>query len=161
MVRWIKLTQHQSFGLFALGLLLFALQELPYMIMPLVPMETNVLTAMQDKSPMLNGLEKVLGIGCIVVMLFVVRNDTPWFSLRTSKEILFFCVAAAALLAYYIGWVFYFRGNQSLGIILGLLVAMPPLYYTFIGLWRGNTLLAVLGGAFLATHLCNVWTNLK
>ena len=84
-----------------------------------------------------------------------------WFSLHTSHEKFFFWAAISALMIYYIGWVFYFGGFQSLPIIFCSLVAMPPIYYSFIGLWRGNTVLAVLGGVFLAVHISNVWNNLK
>ena len=38
MVRWIKLFRDQYLGFWALGLLLFALQEIPYMVMPIIHM---------------------------------------------------------------------------------------------------------------------------
>ncbi|MBP3880901.1 MAG: hypothetical protein J6E40_01770 [Lachnospiraceae bacterium] len=34
MVRWFKLFDHQYFGFWVLGLVLFAIQEIPYMVMP-------------------------------------------------------------------------------------------------------------------------------
>jgi len=131
MVQWIQLTQNQYFGFFALGLAFFALQELPYAIMPLMHLKTNVLMEMQDKSAILNVFEKIIGISCIIVMLFLVRGDAQWFSLGGTKEIVFFSVAMMAILGY------------------------------FIGLWRGNYILAGLGGLFLIIHISNVWNNLK
>jgi len=148
-VKWIKLTQEQYLGFFALGLALFVLQELPYMVMPLIPLQTNPLMEMTDKSVALNMLEKTLGISCIVAMLFLVHGDAKWFSLNSAKEIAYFSVAMAAISGYFIGWIFYFNGHQSLPLILGALVALPPIYYAFIGLWRGNPVLAGLGGLFL------------
>ena len=41
------------------------------------------------------------------------------------------------------------------------IVAMPPLYYVAIGLWRGNTPLAVTGVMFFAVHFIHVLGNLK
>lgn len=161
MVKWIKLTRNQYLGFFALGLLLFILQELPYIVMPLIPLSSNPLMEMQDKSAVLNVVEKVLGVSCIITMLFLVRGDAKWFSLHTKKEKAFFSIAMAAIAAYFIGWIFYFNGFQSLPIILCLLVALPPLYYSFIGLWRRNYVLAALGGMFLVAHISNVWNNLK
>ena len=160
MAKWLKLTKNQYLGFFALGLVFFALQELPYMVMPLIPLEANLLMEMQDRSMVLNAIEKVFGISCIVVMLFLVRGDAKWFSLETSKEKVFFCIAMTAILGYFIGWVFYFCGFQSLPLILGTLVALPPIYYAFIGLWRKNYVLAVLGCMFLLAHLSNVEYNL-
>lgn len=161
MVKWFKLTQNQYFGFFALGLVFFFLQELPYIVMPLIHVKSNPLMEMQDKSVVLNMIEKGLGVACIVAMLFLVQSHSTWFSLSSPKEIVFFSLAAAAITGYFIGWVFYFSGYQSLPLILCLLVALPPIYYTFIGLWRGNSTLAVLGILFLAAHLLNVWNNLK
>lgn len=161
MVKWFKLSENQYFGLFALGFIFFFIQELPYIIMPLIPLSTNPLMEMQDKSAVLNIAEKALGISCIIVMLFLVRSDAKWFSLATTKEIAFFSVAMIAIVGYFIGWIFYYRGFQSLPLILCTLVALPPIYYTFIGLWRKNCALAVLGGMFLLAHMLNVWNNLK
>ena len=160
MVKWFRITHNQHFGFFALGLVFFIIQELPYIIMPLISLESNPLMEMQDKSMLLNAAEKILGISCIAVMLFLVRSDAEWFSLSTSREIVFFCAAAAALVGYYIGWILYFCGTQSLPLILCTLVALPPVYYAFIGLWRQNYVLAVLGLLFLSAHISNVWNNL-
>jgi hypothetical protein len=159
-VKWFRITQNQYFGFFALGLAFFALQELPYIIMPLIPLQSNPLMEMQDKSVVLNAIEKVLGVSCIIVMLFLVRSDSKWFSLSTSREKIFFGVAILAIIGYFIGWIFYYCGFQGLPLILSTLVALPPIYYTFIGLWRGNYVLAVLGGMFLLAHVANVWNNL-
>lgn len=161
MVKWFRLTKNQYFGLFLLGVAFFLLQELPYIVMPLIPLTTNPLMEMQDKSIILNALEKFLGISCIVVMLFLVRADAKWFSLNNLKEIAFFGVAMAAIVGYFIGWGFYFNGFQSLALIICTLVALPPLYYAFIGLWRKNYVLAVLGGLFMIAHISNVWNNMK
>ena len=161
MVKWFKITKNQYIGFFALGLALFALQELPYLIMPFMPMITNPLMEMQDKSALLNVMEKVVGVSCILLMLFLVRNDAKWFSLRSNKEKAWFGAAMLAIFGYFIGWAFYFSGFQSLPLMLCTLVALPPLYYSFIGMWRGNHALAVCGCLFLAAHMANLWNNLK
>ena len=161
MVKWIKLTQTQYFGLFALGLLFFGLQQLPYIIMPLIPTAANPLMEMQDNSAILNASEKILGVSCVLSMLFLVREDSKWFSLSGRREAALFSVAMLAIAAYFVGWIFYFSGFQSLALILCLLVSMPPVYYTFIGLWRKNYVLAALGILFLTAHILNVWNNLK
>ena len=161
MVKWFRLTQNQYLGFFALGLVFFVLQELPYIVMPLISLQSNPLMDMQDKSVILNVIEKVLGVSCIIVMLFLVRGDVKWFSLSTSREIFFFSIAMLAIIGYFAGWIFYCCGFQGLPLILCSLVALPPVYYTFIGLWRGNYVLTVLGCMFLLAHISNVWNNLK
>jgi hypothetical protein len=144
------------FGLFPLGFALIALQELPYIIMPLVPMNTNPLMEMADKLPWLNAAEKTAGVLCVLLMLFLVRDDAKWFALKSYAEKAGFFIALAALLCYYVGWAFYFTGRQSLAVMLGILVAMPPIYYAAIGLWRGNIPLFALGFVFLGAHIANV-----
>ena len=161
MVRWFKLTKHQHFGFFALGLAFFVIQELPYIIMPLIPLTSNPLMEMQDRSAVLNVIEKVCGISSIIIMLFIVRSDAKWFSLSTKQEKGCFFVSLIAILGYFAGWAFYFNGFQSVPLMLCTLVALPPLYYSFIGLWRRNYALAVCGGVFLVAHIANVWNNLK
>lgn len=160
-VKWFRVTHNQYLGFFALGLVFLVLQQLPYIIMPLIHTELNPLMEMQDKSALLNTVEKILGVSCIVIMLFLVRGDAKWFSLDTTKEIVFFGIAILAIVVYFIGWIFYFCGCHGLLFILGTLVAMPPIYYAFIGLWRGNYVLTVVGGLFLLVHISNVWNNLK
>ena len=161
MVKWFRITQNQYLGFFALGLVFFVLQELPYIIMPLIPLQSNPLMDMQDKAAVLNAIEKVLGVSCIIVMLFLVRGDSKWFSLNTSRETVYFAIAMIAIIGYFIGWILYFRGFQGLPLMLSTLVALPPIYYAFIGLWRRNYVLAVLGFIFLLAHISNVWNNLK
>ncbi|MDR2670708.1 MAG: hypothetical protein LBC26_03175 [Oscillospiraceae bacterium] len=160
MAKWLKLTQHQYIGFFALGLAFFVLQEMPYIIMPLMPLTANPLMEMTDKSTLLNAAEKALGVSCIVALLFLVRDDGKWFSLHGTKEIVFFCVAMLAIIGYFTGWAFYFNGYQSLPLMLCTLVALPPVYYSFLGWWRGNYVLVALGGLFLIAHVSNVWNNL-
>jgi hypothetical protein len=161
MVKWVQITRHQHFGFFALGLAFFFLQELPYIIMPLIPLETNPLMEMVDRSAFLNATEKILGVSSIILLLFLVRSDAKWFSLGTRKEIICFSVAMLAITGYFIGWIFYFNGYQGTVFMLCTLVALPPIYYSFLGLWRGNNALAVIGGLFLIAHLSNVGYNLN
>jgi hypothetical protein len=49
MPKWIRLNKTYCIGLFALGFVALFLQELPYIIMPLVPFEASLLMEMVDK----------------------------------------------------------------------------------------------------------------
>lgn len=161
MLKWFRLTKNQYIGFFVLGLAFFALQELPYIVMPFIALSSNPLMEMQDISAFLNMIEKICGVSCIVLMLFLVRDDAKWFSLETKQEKAFFIGALIAILGYFFGWAFYFIGFQSFSLILCTLVALPPVYYSLIGMWRRNYALAACGGLFLVAHIANVWNNLK
>jgi len=161
MVKWLKITEYQYLGFFAPGLFFFALQELPYIIMAVFKLDGGPIMAMENKSAVLNTIEKVCGVTCIMLLLFVVRSDANRFSLVAAKEVVCFAAAMTAIIGYFIGWIFYWNGQQSLALMLGTLVALPPIYYAFLGLWRGNTPLSIMGFVFLAAHLSNVWNNLR
>lgn len=67
MVRWIKLFRDQYLGFWALGLLLFALQEIPYVVMPMLHLETNPIMNMTETSAVLDICEKVVGMVFLAV----------------------------------------------------------------------------------------------
>ncbi|MDO5041481.1 MAG: hypothetical protein Q4D95_05265 [Peptoniphilus sp.] len=161
MVKWFNLFGRQYLGFWSLGLMLFVLQEMPYMIMPLIKIKSNPIMNMKETSPLLNFFEKFLGISCVLVMCFIVKEDLPLFAMGRGVHRAGFVMAVLFLWAYYLGWLLYFRGYQRLWVMLGLLVAMPPLYYASIGLWRENPLLFILGIIFGIVHLLHVHGNLK
>ena len=51
MAKWIKLFSNQYFGFWLLGLVLFTIQEIPYMVMPLFKLKTNPIMNMTETSP--------------------------------------------------------------------------------------------------------------
>ena len=161
MFKWVKIFGDQYLGFWVLGLIIFALQEVPYMVMPLVDLQTNPIMEMRESSVFLDICEKILGSSCIAMMMFIVHNDSKFFSINAGIERLFFCIAAAVLLLNYFGWFLYFTGHQSVAVMLIFIVALPPLLYLFVGLWRKNIPLAVTACVFLIVHFVHVSGNLK
>lgn len=160
MVKWVKLFGNQYLGFWILGLVLFAVQEIPYILMPLFKLETNPVMNMQESSVILNLCEKLLGSFCIVLMTFVVHKNAVLFSITEKSERVFFLLAITVLVLNLIGWALYFTGHQSVFVMLFFIVLLPPLYYVFIGLWRKNIILAVTGSIFLIVHFTHVLGNL-
>lgn len=161
MVRWIKLFGDQYLGFWLPGILLFVLQELPYMVMPLVHPANNPIMNMKETSAALDLSEKILGISCVIFMLFVVSKNAVAFEIGSGVRRTGFIVALAVLLLNYAGWVIYFSGHQSIGEMMFFIVTLPPLYYAAIGLWRNNSLLMAAGLAFEAVHFIHVYGNLR
>lgn len=161
MFKFFKIFGNQYLGFWALGLALFVIQEIPYMIMPLFKLETNPIMNIKESSMLLEAAEKILGSLCIALMIFIVHKDSRLFSIADGKEKLFFILTAAVLLLNFIGWSFYFAGHQSVFVMMFFIVLMPPLYYVFIGLWRSNIILTVTGGIFLIVHFVHVLGNLR
>ncbi len=161
MFKWMKLFDNQYLGFWILGLVLFAIQEIPYMIMPLLKLKSNPIMNMQESSVILNTCEKVLGSLCIAFMMFIVCDEKTIFSINGTWELRFFCIAIVVLLLNFFGWFRYFTGHQSIFVMMFFIVMMPPLFYVFIGLWRSNILLTITGCIFLGVHFTHVLCNLK
>ena len=95
MVRWIKLFRDQYLGFWVPGLVLFALQEIPYILMPLFHPETNPIMDMTETSAVLDVCEKILGSLCIAIMYralhpwssFMARNCLMWMLLMASTSL--------------------------------------------------------------------------
>ena len=161
MVRWVRIIKNQYLGFWALGLLLFVLQEIPYLVMPFFRLDANPIMNMTETSAALDVCEKILGSLCIFLMVFIVHGDAVFFSVGSRREKLFFALAAVVLLLNFFGWGLYYGGHQSVLVMMLFIVVMPPLYYIAAGLWRRNVPLAAAGTVFLAVHFMHVLGNLQ
>lgn len=160
MFKWVKIIKNLYLGLWLIGLALFAIQELPYIIMPLIPLQTNPIMNMPTNSVFLDVCEKIFGVLCVAVMCLIVHSDNKLFSIKTNSEKVFFAVAAVIIALNFIGWIIYYCGIQTVAVMIVFIFAMPPLYYLFIGLWRKNYFLVAVGGIFFVIHLSNAFVNL-
>lgn len=161
MFRFVKIFGNQYLGFWIFGLILFAVQEIPYMVMPLLKLQSNPIMNMKESSALLDACEKILGSLCIAFMAFIVHKNAELFSITSKNEKVFFCLAVLVLLLNFAGWILYFTGHQGIFVMMLFIVVMPPLYYVFIGLWRNNTILTITGCVFLIIHFCHVLGNLK
>ena len=161
MFKFFKLFGNHYLGFWLFGLLLFAVQEIPYMVMPLFKLQTNPIMNMTESSRILDMFEKILGSLCIAFMIFIVNKNSNLFLPADGKEKIFFALSVTVLLLNFIGWGIYFSGCQSVFVMMFFIVIMPPLYYFFVGLWRENILLTITAVPFLIVHFIHVLGNLK
>ena len=161
MFKWVKIVKNQYLGCWLIGVLLFAIQEIPYMIMPLLHLETNPIMTMPTNSIFVDLCQNILGVLCVVALILIVNKDNQLFAVKTKAEITFFSLAVGVIVLNFFGWVLYFCGLQSVVVMIIFLFAMPPLYYFFIGLWRKNYFLVALSSMFFVIHLANGFINLS
>lgn len=161
MFKWFRFFGNHYIGFWSLGIILFVLQEVPYIVMPLFKLESNPIMNMRESSAVLDVCEKILGSLCIAVMTFVVEENTPFFKVGSGICKVCFFLMIIVLLLNFVGWGLYFNGHQSLGIIMFFIVMLPPLYYVCIGLWRENWILLTTGVLFEIVHFIHVYGNLK
>ena len=103
--------------------------------------------------------EKILGFLCITIMTFVVSDKTGFLTATENRKKYLWCVAGVLLLNY-LGWGLYFAGHQGIFNMMFFIVLLPPLYYVFIGMWRDNIFLILVGCIFEIVHFLHVWNNL-
>ena len=158
---FFKLFGSHWLGLWFPALILFAVQELPYMLMPLIKPDPNPIMNLPEHCKPLAVAESVLGSACIALMLLVVNKNAPLFGTGEGAGRVFFILASTALALNFIGWGIYFAGIRTAAVMLIFIVAMPPLYYLFIGLWRENYILAGTAAVFLCVHFSHVFLDLR
>lgn len=95
MFRFVKIFGNQYLGFWIFGLILFAVQEIPYMVMPLLNLQSNPIMNMKESSVLLDTCEKILGSLCIAFMIFIVHKNAELFSVTGKNEKLFFLFGSA------------------------------------------------------------------
>lgn len=138
-----------KFGFSWKGLVLYLLQALPNIFWVTMPPTNDVLVANADPYPVLDIAEYILGISIIFLLVLLCNQDSS----PSKYARLYRALAVAFLLAYYVGWIFYYRGIVSPGLLIGVLVASPPIYFFFSGLWLKNHIVSVLSIPFLFFHV--------
>jgi hypothetical protein len=161
MIKRFKIYGDYYWGVWLPGIAFFLIQELPYAVMPFLSLPANPLMEMKTYSPFLEIAEKLFGILTVVLLILLVNDKNAGLSFKTLRDKAFFFLSLFFLALYFVGWYFYFNGFQNITLILSCLVAMPPLYYMSLGLWRGNRPLVAGTVFFLIFHIANVWTSLS
>ena len=155
MLRFVHLFKHYYLGLSIIGILAFAIQEIPYMIMPLIHPESNPIMNMQNEIKWLETVQAIFGVLAMIILMLIVRDDVRTFSLETSQEKLFFFLTVLMIAINFIGWAFYYTGHQYGWLIVLSQFAVVPLYYLSFGLWKSNYLLVGVAVPFFLIHTVN------
>ena len=112
MLKFIHLFKNYYLGISIIGMIAYVIQEIPYIIMPLVNPTHNPIMCMQNEIEWLVTIQNILGVLTMVFLMLIVRDDVGLFSLRTTKEKTFFALTALMLLINFIGWTAYYSGYQ-------------------------------------------------
>ena len=159
MIKIAHLYKNYYLGISFIGIIAFVIQEIPYMIMPLVKPESNPIMNMQDESKLLQIIQGVLGTLSMVLLMLIVRDDVSFFSIETSRDRVFFVSTLVMILFNFIGWTLYYTGHQISWVIVISQFAVVPLYYLFFGLWKYNYPLVMTAAMFFAIHTINGYMN--
>jgi hypothetical protein len=144
----VSILKKYKVGFSVIGLLAFALQELPYLPWLLFPPTNNPLADNPAANPVLGALEGVGGVLTIALLILVIRKG----ELKTDFKDSFFIISACLLGLYYACWIAYFAGFTSSWLIVFGLSAPVPLYYLCAALWRKNYFASVTATVFFIGH---------
>lgn len=159
MLRFVHIYKNYYFGLSLIGILAFVIQEVPYIIMPLIKLESNPIMNMQNEVKWIETVQGVFGVLSMVLLMTLVRDDVPAFSLSTAREKVYLSVTLGMILINFIGWAFYYTGHQNGWLIVISQFAVVPLYYLFFGLWKSNYPLVGTATIFFIIHTVNGYMN--
>ncbi len=159
MVKFFHLFRNYYFGISFAGIIAFVIQEIPYMIMPLIKMKSNPIMNMPNEIPWIEKIQGIFGILSMVLLMLIVKDNDKFFSIATYKEKNFFIITVLMILINFIGWTFYYLGFQYGWLIVISQFAAVPLYYLFFGLWKSNYLLAGAASVFFIIHTINGCLN--
>ncbi|MCM1305044.1 MAG: hypothetical protein NC306_13200, partial [Butyrivibrio sp.] len=67
----------------------FAVQEIPYMIMPLIKLKSNPVMNMPNEIPWIEKTQSIFGVLSMILLMLIVRDNNKFFSIVTYKEKIF------------------------------------------------------------------------
>lgn len=155
MLKFVHICKNYYLGLSFIGILAFVLQELPYMVMPLIAPKSNPIMNMQNEVKWIANVQSIFGVLSMVLLMMLVRDDVPFFSISTVREKIFFSMTIFMILVNFAGWALYYTGHQYGWLIVISQFAAVPLFYLCFGLWKSNYPLVGAAAIFFVIHTVN------
>lgn len=159
MIKFVHLFKNYYLGISFIGIVAFVIQEIPYIIMPLIKPASNPIMNMQNEIKWIETIQGILGMLSMILLMLIVRDDVKSFSITTTKDKAFFVSTVFMILINFAGWIFYYLGYQYGWLIVICQFAVVPLYYLFFGLWKSNYLLVGTATLFFIIHTINGFLN--
>ena len=159
MLKFVHAFKHYYLGFSLIGVLAFVIQEIPYIIMPLVKPESNPIMNMTNKVKWIETVQSIFGMLSMVLLMLLVRDDITLFSISTTREKVFMALTIIMILINFVGWAFYYTGHQYGWLIVVSQFAVVPLYYLCFGLRKSNYPLVCTATIFFLIHTANGYMN--
>ena len=155
MLKFIHLFKNYYLGISFIGIAAFVIQEIPYILMPLIKPVSNPIMNMQSEFKWMQTVQGIFGVLSMILLMLIVRDDVKLIPLDTAKEKIFLILMILMILINFIGWILYYLGYQYGWLIIISQFAVVPLYYLFFGLWKSNYLLVGAAVPFFIIHTIN------
>lgn len=154
-MKFIHLFKNYYFGISFIGIAAFVIQEIPYIIMPLIKPTSNPIMNMQNEIKWIETVQGIFGMLSMILLMLIVRDDVKLIPRETATEKTFLFLVVLMIVINFIGWTMYYIGYQYVWLILISQFAVVPLYYLFFGLWKSNYLLVGTAIPFFVIHTIN------
>ncbi len=155
MIKFLHLFKNYYLGISFIGIAAFAIQEIPYIVMPFVKPSSNPIMKMSNEIKWIGVAQGILGVLSMILLMLIVRDDVKLIPRETARERTFFFLMILMILINFIGWTLYYMGYQYGWLIIISQFAVVPLYYLFFGLWKSNYLLVGTAVLFFVIHTIN------
>ena len=155
MLKFIRLFKNYYFGISFIGIAAFVIQEIPYIVMPLINPASNPIMNMPNEIKWIEMAQGIFGTLSMILLMLIVRDDVKLIPRETVKEKAFLFLTVLMIVINFIGWTMYYLGYQYGWLIIISQFAVVPLYYLFFGLWKSNYLLAGTAVPFFVIHTIN------
>ncbi len=155
MLKFIHLFKNYYFGISFVGIAAFMIQEIPYIVMPLIKPVSNPIMNMSNEFKWIETVQGIFGVLSMVLLMLIVRDDVKLIPKETTRERVFLFLTILMILINFIGWTFYYMGYRYGWLIIISQFAVVPLYYVFFGLWKSNYLLVGTAVPFFIIHTIN------
>ena len=155
MMKFIHLFKNYYLGISFIGIAAFVIQEIPYIVMPLIKPASNPIMNMQNEIKWIETVQGIFGILSMILLMLIVMDDVKLIPRETTKEKTFLFLMILMISINFIGWILYYMGYQYGWLIIISQFAVVPLYYLFFGLWQSNYLLAWTAVPFFVIHTIN------
>ena len=103
MVKLFHLFKNYYLGISFIGIIAFVIQEIPYMIMPLIKLKSNPIMNMQNEIPWLEKTQGIFGVLSMILLMLIVKDNDKFFSIATCKEKAFFAITVLMIQINFIG----------------------------------------------------------
>lgn len=94
-LKFVHLFKHYYIGISFIGIAAFVIQEIPYIIMPLINPESNPIMNMQNEIKWIETAQGIFGMLSMFLLMLIVRDDVsavPFFLIHTINGVLNFVV---------------------------------------------------------------------
>ena len=155
MLKFFHLFKHYYLGLSFIGIAAFVIQEIPYIVMPLIKPASNPIMNMSNEIKWIDTAQGLFGILSMIFLMLIVRDDVKLIPRETDKDKIVLFLTVLMILINFVGWTLYYMGHQFGWLIIISQFAVVPLYYLFFGLWKNNYLLVGAAVPFFVIHTIN------